>query len=94
MEDIEDLVQDDGEVLVPRHRNSVMPRVRHRKKVSHQEAEVCQNGNTSNCGSVIPGTQKNILEDVGLRAQQLRQRIYGRAIGCLWIPNNRRKIGS
>lgn len=65
MEDIEDLVQDDGEVLVPRHRNSVMPRVRHRKKVSHQEAEVCQNGNTSNCGSVIPGTQKIYLKTWG-----------------------------
>lgn len=40
MEDIEDLVKDDGEVLVPRNRNAVMPRVRRRKGVLTNK-EVC-----------------------------------------------------
>ncbi|KAK7077994.1 Threonylcarbamoyladenosine tRNA methylthiotransferase [Halocaridina rubra] len=63
MEDIEDLVQDGGEVMAPRHRNAVMPRVRHRKKAVLQGAEICENGNE--CDSIIPGTQRIYLKTWG-----------------------------
>lgn len=42
MDDIEDLIKDDGEVLVPRNRNAVMPRVR-RRKGTQTAKEVCKN---------------------------------------------------
>ncbi|XP_064112548.1 threonylcarbamoyladenosine tRNA methylthiotransferase-like [Macrobrachium nipponense] len=63
MEDIEDLFQDDGEVLAPRYRNSVIPRVRHRKKATHQENGECEV--TNYCDSIIPGTQKIFVKTWG-----------------------------
>ncbi|XP_027228047.2 threonylcarbamoyladenosine tRNA methylthiotransferase [Penaeus vannamei] len=62
MEDIEDLVKDDGEVLVPRNRNAVMPRVRRRKGVLTNKENDEYEGE---CDSFIPGTQKVYLKTWG-----------------------------
>ncbi|CAL4070146.1 unnamed protein product, partial [Meganyctiphanes norvegica] len=55
MDDIEDLVKDDGEVLFPRQRYAVMPRVRKRGKDKENgmvNGEMCK----TDCESYIPGT--------------------------------------
>ncbi|KAG0698663.1 Threonylcarbamoyladenosine tRNA methylthiotransferase [Chionoecetes opilio] len=68
MEDIEDLVGLGVEVEVPRHRNSVMPRVRRRRKVAaakevkEEEDEV---GCTDTCDSIVPGTQRVYIKTWG-----------------------------
>lgn len=64
MEDIEDLVGLD--VDVPRHRNSVMPRVRRRKRpptAATEEDEEARCNDT--CDSIVPGTQRIYLKTWG-----------------------------
>lgn len=64
MEDIEDLVGLD--VDVPRHRNSVMPRVRRRKRppaAAMEEDEEARCNDT--CDSIVPGTQRIYLKTWG-----------------------------
>lgn len=64
MEDIEDLVGLD--VDVPRHRNSVMPRVRRRKRppaAAMEEDEEASCNDT--CDSIVPGTQRIYLKTWG-----------------------------
>lgn len=64
MEDIEDLVGLD--VDVPRHRNSVMPRVRRRKRpptAATEEDEETSCNDT--CDSIVPGTQRIYLKTWG-----------------------------
>ncbi|XP_045622421.1 threonylcarbamoyladenosine tRNA methylthiotransferase [Procambarus clarkii] len=64
MEDIEDLVRDGADLFAQRSRNSVMPRVRHRKMVASEEVReesACEN----RCTSIIPGTQKIYLKTWG-----------------------------
>ncbi|MPC15348.1 threonylcarbamoyladenosine tRNA methylthiotransferase-like [Portunus trituberculatus] len=65
MEDIEDLAGLGVDVAVPRHRNSVMPRVRRRKKApvaKEGEEEVrCQD----TCDSIVPGTQSVFVKTWG-----------------------------
>ncbi|XP_053638346.1 threonylcarbamoyladenosine tRNA methylthiotransferase isoform X4 [Cherax quadricarinatus] len=64
MEDIEDLVREGADLIAPRSRNSVMPRVRRRKVLPSEEAieePECE----SQCTSIIPGTQKVYLKTWG-----------------------------
>ncbi|KAK8376737.1 hypothetical protein O3P69_009984 [Scylla paramamosain] len=67
MEDIEDLAGLGVDVAVPRHRNSVMPRVRRRKRTpaaakEGEEEEVrCQD----TCDSIVPGTQSVFVKTWG-----------------------------
>merc|ERR1739838_1104730 len=57
MDDIEDLVKDDGEVLVPRQRYAVMPRVRKRGKNKENENGMVNGFECkTDCESYIPGT--------------------------------------
>lgn len=67
MEDIEDLAGLGVDVAVPRHRNSVMPRVRKRKrtpaaaKEGENEEVKCQD----TCDSIVPGTQSVFVKTWG-----------------------------
>lgn len=66
MEDIEDLVGLGVDVEVPRHRNSVMPRVRRRKKVPAAKEEVEEEVRCADvCDSIVPGTQHVYLKTWG-----------------------------
>ncbi|KAG7154483.1 Threonylcarbamoyladenosine tRNA methylthiotransferase-like [Homarus americanus] len=60
MEDIEDLVREDADIVAPRSRNSVMPRVRRRKITPTEEVR-----EEPVCSSIIPGTQKVYLKTWG-----------------------------
>lgn len=63
MEDIEDLLREDIDIIAPRSRYSVMPRVRRRKLTPPKETEepACE----VHCDSIIPGTQKVYLKTWG-----------------------------
>lgn len=64
MEDIEDLVGLD--VDVPRHRNSVMPRVRRRKRPPTAATEEDEEASCNDtCDSIVPGTQRIYLKTWG-----------------------------